>query len=168
MRMAELPPLLPKALVAVEDRRFYWHHGVDPVAIARALVADLRARRFVQGGSTLTQQLVRNFYLSNRRSLWRKLNEAVMAVLLELHYDKRTILETYLNEVYLGQDGRRAIHGVGLASEFYFGRPVQRLDAAQIALLVAMVRGPTYYDPRRHPAKSIPPSCVVRRPRRSA
>ena len=155
VRMSGLPPLLPKALVAVEDRRFYQHHGVDPVAIGRALVADLRARRFVQGGSTLTQQLVKNFYLSNRRSLWRKFNEAIMAVLLELHYDKRTILETYLNEVYLGQDGRRAIHGVGLASEFYFGRPVQRLDTAQVALLVAMVRGPTYYDPRRHPKRAL-------------
>ncbi len=155
VRIGELPPLLPKALVSVEDRRFYQHHGVDPVAIGRALVADLRARRFVQGGSTLTQQLVKNFYLSNRRSLWRKFNEAIMAVLLELHYDKRTILETYLNEVYLGQDGRRAIHGVGLASEFYFGRPVQRLDTAQVALLVAMVRGPTYYDPRRHPARAL-------------
>ncbi|WP_455385016.1 penicillin-binding protein 1B [Acidihalobacter prosperus] len=155
VRMSELPPLLPKALVSVEDRRFYEHHGVDPVAIGRALVADLRARRFVQGGSTLTQQLVKNFYLSNRRSLWRKFNEAIMAVLLELHYDKRTILETYLNEVYLGQDGKRAIHGVGLASEFYFGRPVQRLDTAQVALLVAMVRGPTYYDPRRHPKRAL-------------
>ncbi|MEJ2654358.1 MAG: penicillin-binding protein 1B [Acidihalobacter sp.] len=155
VRMSELPPLLPKALVSVEDRRFYQHHGVDPVAIGRALVADLRARRFVQGGSTLTQQLVKNFYLSNRRSLWRKFNEAIMAVLLELHYHKRTILETYLNEVYLGQDGRRAIHGVGLASEFYFGRPVQGLDTAQVALLVALVRGPTYYDPRRHPERAL-------------
>ncbi|APZ43451.1 penicillin-binding protein 1B [Acidihalobacter ferrooxydans] len=155
VRLDALPPLLPKALVAVEDRRFYLHHGVDPVAIGRALVVDLRARRFVQGGSTLTQQLVKNFYLSNRRSLWRKFNEAIMAVLLELHYDKRTILETYLNEVYLGQDGQRAIHGVGLASEFYFGKPVQQLDTAQIALLVALVRGPTYYDPRRHPARAL-------------
>ncbi|AOV17172.1 penicillin-binding protein 1B [Acidihalobacter aeolianus] len=155
VRMSEMPPLLPKALVAVEDRRFYEHHGVDPVAIGRALVADIRARRFVQGGSTLTQQLVKNFFLSNQRSLWRKFNEAIMAVLLETHYSKAEILETYLNEVYLGQQGSRAIHGVGLASEFYFDRPVQSLDTAQVALLVALVRGPTYYDPRRHPGRAL-------------
>lgn len=155
VRMSEMPPLLPKALVAVEDRRFYEHHGVDPVAIGRALVADIRARRFVQGGSTLTQQLVKNFFLNNQRSLWRKFNEAIMAVLLETHYSKAEILETYLNEVYLGQQGSRAIHGVGLASEFYFDRQVQQLDTAQVALLVAMVRGPTYYDPRRHPQRAL-------------
>ncbi|OBS10506.1 penicillin-binding protein 1B [Acidihalobacter prosperus] len=155
VRMNDMPALLPKALVAVEDRRFYEHHGVDPVAIGRALVADIRARRFVQGGSTLTQQLVKNFFLSNQRSLWRKFNEAIMAVLLETHYGKAEILETYLNEVYLGQQGSRAIHGVGLASEFYFDRPVQSLDIAQVALLVAMVRGPAYYDPRRHPQRAL-------------
>lgn len=155
VRLGQMPALLPKALVEVEDRRFYKHFGVDPVAIGRALVADIRARRFVEGGSTLTQQLVKNFFLNNRRSLWRKFNEAIMAVLLERHYSKQEILETYLNEVYLGQEGNRAIHGVGLASEFYFHRRVQELDTPQIALLVALVRGPAYYNPRRHPERAL-------------
>lgn len=155
VRLREMPSLLPSAVVEIEDRRFYHHHGVDPIAIGRALVADIRAGHFVEGGSTLTQQLVKNFFLSNQRSLWRKFNEAIMAVLLELHYSKSAILETYLNEVYLGEQGRRAIHGVGLASEFYFHKKLQQLDVSEIALLVALIRGPTYYDPRRHPQHAL-------------
>jgi penicillin-binding protein 1B len=153
VKLAEVPPLLPQGLVAVEDRDFYHHHGVAPRAIARAVLANLKAGATVQGGSTLTQQLVKNFFLSNQRSLWRKANEAVMAVLLEWHYGKDEILEAYLNEIYLGQEKSRAIHGFGLASHFYFDRPIQNLSLPQIATLIALVRGPSYYDPDRHPQR---------------
>ena len=153
VKLEEVPSLLPKGLVAVEDRDFYQHHGVAPRAIARAMLANLKAGATVQGGSTMTQQLVKNFFLTNRRSLWRKANEAIMAVLLEWHYDKPEILEAYLNEIYLGQEKSRAIHGFGLASHFYFDRPIQNLNLPQIATLIALVRGPSYYDPERHPER---------------
>jgi penicillin-binding protein 1B len=154
VQLAEVPPRLIDALIAVEDRRFHEHHGVAPRAIARAMLVNLRAGSTVQGGSTLTQQLVKNFYLSNERTLGRKLNEAIMAVLLDWHYEKGEILEAYLNEVYLGQDGQRAIHGFGLASQFYFEQPIGELKLHQAALLVALVRGPSYYDPRRNPERA--------------
>ncbi|PLX60337.1 penicillin-binding protein 1B [Sedimenticola selenatireducens] len=150
----DLPEPLVQALIVMEDRTFYQHHGVDPRAIARAVWANLRAGGVVQGGSTLTQQLVKNFYLTRERSLWRKLNEAAMALLLEAHYGKEEILGAYANEIYLGQDGGRAIHGFGLASHFYFNRSLRELDLAQMALLVAQVRGPSLYDPRRHPQRA--------------
>ncbi|MFW5453250.1 penicillin-binding protein 1B [Thioalkalivibrio sulfidiphilus] len=149
VRLDEVPPLLVSALIAVEDRKFYEHHGLDFSAIARAAWANLRAGRTVQGGSTLTQQLVKNYFLTQDRTLRRKFNEAIMALLLEWRYEKDEILEAYLNEVYLGQDGDRAIHGFGLASQFYFQRRLDELHPEQIALLVALVRGPSFYDPRR-------------------
>ncbi len=154
VRLQEVPRLLIDALLTVEDRRFYEHHGISPRAIARALFANLRAGSMVQGGSTLSQQLVKNFFLSNERTLTRKVNEAIMALLLEWHYEKDEILEAYLNEVYLGQDGARSIHGFGLASQFYFDRPLSELAPEQIALLVAEVKGPSYYDPRRNPQRA--------------
>jgi penicillin-binding protein 1B len=154
IRLAEAPPLLVQGLLAVEDRYFYEHHGIYLWAIARALIANLRAGEIAQGGSTLTQQLVKNFFLSNERSLWRKFNEAVMALLLERRYTKEEIFEAYLNEVYLGQDGQHAIHGFGMAAWFYFRRPVDELNLAQIALLIALVKGPSYHDPRRHPEQA--------------
>jgi len=150
VRLEDVPPLLTRALIDVEDRHFYTHHGIAPLSIARALLANIRAGSVVQGGSTLTQQLVKNFYLSNERTLTRKLNEAIMALMLEWHYGKDEILEAYMNEVYLGQDGQRAVHGFGLASHFYFERPLPELTAEQIALLVGLVKGPSYYNPRRH------------------
>ncbi len=154
VRLDEVPATLVKALIAVEDRGFYQHWGISPRAVARAMWVNLRSGRVVQGGSTLTQQLVKNFFLSNRRSLWRKLNEAIMALLIERRYDKNEILEAYLNEVYLAQDGQRAIHGFGLGSRFLFQRPLDELTTAQMALLVGMVKGPSYYDPRRHPQRA--------------
>lgn len=149
VKLDEVPPLLIDALLAVEDREFFSHHGVSPQSILRALWVNLRAGKTVQGGSTLTQQLVKNFFLSNERTLWRKFNEAIMALLLEVHYAKPEILEAYVNEIYLGQDGRRSIHGFGLASQFYFGQTLKNLAPQQVALLVALVKGPSYYDPRR-------------------
>jgi penicillin-binding protein 1B len=154
VRLDQVPQFVIEALVAVEDRKFYTHHGVDPRGIARALYTMLRGGR-IEGGSTLTQQLVKNFFLTPRRTLWRKFNEILMALLLELHYSKKDILETYINEVYLGQDGNRAIHGFGLASQFWFNRPVEQLQLHQGALLVGMLKGPTYYDPRRHPQRAL-------------
>ena len=155
MKLPQVPVLLRRGLLAVEDRHFYSHWGLDPRAIARALWTDLRQGGIVQGGSTLTQQLVKNFFLDNERTVWRKLNEAVMSLLLEWHYSKDDILETYMNEIYLGQDRERAIHGFGLASQFYFGVPLEKLAPQQIALLIGMVKGPSYYDPRHHPQRAM-------------
>ena len=124
------------------------------MAIARAMVANIRAGGIVQGGSTITQQLVKNFFLTRDQTLVRKANEALMALLLELHYSKQDILETYLNEVYLGQAGARGVHGVGLASQFYFARPVTNLEVQEIALLVGLIKGASYYDPRRNPERA--------------
>ena len=154
LRLEDVPDSLVDALIAVEDRNFRTHYGVSPPAIARALWVNLNSGRVVQGGSTLTQQLVKNFFLSNQRSLWRKFNEAIMSLLLESRYEKDEILEAYLNEIYLAQDGQRAIHGFGLGSRFFFQRPLGELSTAQIALLVGMVKGPSYYDPRRHPERA--------------
>lgn len=155
IKLDQAPPYLVETLVAVEDREFFDHFGVSPKSIARAVWVNLTAGEVRQGGSTLTQQLVKNFYLTNERSLNRKATEAMMAVLLELHYDKNEILEAYLNEVFLGQDGRRAIHGFGLASQYFFGRPLVELDVQHVALLVGMVKGPTYYNPRRNPERAL-------------
>ncbi len=154
VRLEEVPKLLYGTLLAVEDRHFWEHWGLSPRSIARAALANLKAGRTVQGGSTVTQQLVKNFYLTQERSLTRKAIEAVMAVLLELHYSKEEILETYLNEVYLGQRGRRGVHGFGLASEHYFQRPLSELQPHQFALLVGVVKGASYYNPWRHPERA--------------
>lgn len=153
VKLEDVPHKLTDGLVAVEDHQYYQHFGVNPRAIARALWANVRAGATVQGGSTLTQQLVKNFFLSNRRNLWRKANEAIMSLLLEWHYDKNEILEAYINEIYLGQQNSRAIHGFGLASRFYFDRNVDDLNLNQIATLIALVRGPSFYDPQRHPQR---------------
>ena len=139
----------------VEDRRFYRHIGIDPLAIARAAWANLRAGRTVQGGSTLTQQLARNFFLTPERTFTRKLNEALIALLLEWRYAKPELLEGYLNEVYLGQQGAHAIHGFGRAARHWFGRGLADLDLDEMALLAGLVRGPSYYDPRRHPERAM-------------
>ncbi|TNF36025.1 MAG: penicillin-binding protein 1B [Gammaproteobacteria bacterium] len=155
VRLDDVPPLLLKTLVQVEDRNFYSHWGVSLRGIARALLVNVQSGRLAQGGSTLTQQLVKNFYLTAERSLWRKAVEAVMAVLLEVHYSKDAILETYLNEVYLGQSGPRAVHGFGLASLHYFNRPVGELELHQIALLVGIVKGPSQYNPWKHPGRAL-------------
>jgi penicillin-binding protein 1B len=151
----EVPPLLPAALKAVEDRKFDTHHGVDPLAILRALVTNVRAGQVEQGGSTLTQQLVKSYFLDSRRTLRRKAEEAVMAIVLESRFEKADIMNAYINEIYLGQDGRRAVHGFGLASQFYFGKPLAECGLHEIALLVTIVRGPSYYDPRRHPERVL-------------
>lgn len=154
IQLAEAPPYLADALIAIEDRNYYSHHGISLRGIARAMLVNIKAGRFVQGGSTLTQQLIKNFYLSSERSLSRKLAEIPMAMLLDLHYSKEEILQAYLNEVYLGQEGSRAIHGFGLASQYLFAQPIHELKLHQVALMAAMVKGPSFYDPRRHPQRA--------------
>jgi len=153
VRLQEVPRHLVMELVATEDRNFFTHAGFDPRALARAAFRSLTGH--TEGGSTITQQLVKNFFLTPERTLKRKFTELVMAVLLEMHYGKEEILETYLNEIYLGQDRDRAIHGVGLAAQFYFGKEVRHLSVAESALLVALVKGPAVYDPRRHGARAL-------------
>ncbi len=146
-----IPEMLPKALTLVEDRNFYHHHGVAPLSIIRALMANIAAGRTVQGGSTLTQQLVKNLYLTRERAISRKIKEALMAVIIDARYSKSQIIQAYLNEVFLAQNGNRAVHGFGLASYFYFDRPASELSVPEIATLVAMIKGPSYYNPRKYP-----------------
>jgi penicillin-binding protein 1B len=150
-----IPQLLTDTLKAVEDRRYDSHFGIDPIGVARALFVNVSAGEIREGASTLTQQLVRSYFLSNERTWSRKLREAFMAIALEIRYSKAELLHAYVNEIYLGQDGARAIHGFGLASQFYFGKPLGELELHELALLVAEVRGPTYYDPRRHPQRAL-------------
>jgi penicillin-binding protein 1B len=154
VRLDEVPPALIDALIAMEDRRFFEHWGISPRGLARAVVANIKAGKRVQGGSTLTQQLVKNFYLSSERSFKRKFNEAIMALLLDWHYSKEEILEVYMNEVFLGQAGKRAIHGMGQAASFYFNRPLEELELPHFALLVTLVRGASFYNPLRHPKRA--------------
>ena len=149
--LEQVPELLQDTLLLIEDQDFYQHHGVKPTAIARAAMANIRAGRTVQGGSTLTQQLVKNMYLTHDQNMWRKFNEAIMALSLDYRFDKTEILEAYFNEVYFGQDRGHAIHGVGLASQYFFGKSVEDLSVSEVALLVGMVKGPSLYDPRRRP-----------------
>jgi penicillin-binding protein 1B len=149
VKLSEVPPLLPKTLLLVEDHDFYSHGGISLRGILRATLANLRARHSLQGASTITQQLIKNLFLSNERTLKRKVTEASMAVLLERHVSKDEILEAYLNEVDLGQDGPRAVHGFGLASQFYFSKPLNELQPHEIAMLVAIVKGSGKYNPRR-------------------
>lgn len=152
--LERVPSLLIETLLLIEDRDFYHHSGISLTSIGRAALANLAAMRTVQGGSTLTQQLVKNLYLTRDRTLWRKANEALMAIVLDYRFSKNEILETYLNEVYFGQDRGSAIHGVGLASRLYFGKQVEELDPADVALLVGVIKGPSYYDPRRYPERA--------------
>jgi penicillin-binding protein 1B len=154
LKLNQFPKPLIDALISVEDRKYYSHLGIDPRGIARALYKTVTGQR-IEGGSTLTQQLVKNFFLTSERTLTRKGTEVLMALLLEMHYSKDEILETYLNEIFLGQDASRAIHGFGLASHFYFDRPIERLELQELATLVGMVKGPGVYDPRKNPELTL-------------
>ncbi len=153
LRLAEMPPLLIAGVQAVEDREFKRHHGIDPLAVIRALWRNVSGGRR-QGGSTITQQLVRNLVLSLEQTWQRKFNEAVIAILIETRQDKGRILELYLNEVYMGQHAGQAVHGMAAAAEFYFARDLHQLGPAEIALLVGLVQGPSWLNPRRHPERA--------------
>jgi penicillin-binding protein 1B len=155
VELDRMPKHLVDAVLAVEDQRFYKHHGLDPRRIGGALVANIRAGGVAEGGSTITQQLAKNLFLHARRTPLRKIREAALSLMLELRYSKDEILEAYLNEIYLGQDGAAAIHGVGAASRFYFGKPVGRLSLAESALLAGMIRSPNRLAPTRHAADAV-------------
>ncbi|MDQ7997178.1 MAG: penicillin-binding protein 1B [Luteibacter sp.] len=155
VRLENVPPLLVQGLQAVEDRDFKNHIGLDFSAIARASVANIRAGHTVQGGSTLTQQLVRNLFLDRDQNMLRKVNEAILSLLMEAHYPKGRILEAYVNEVFLGQQGNQAVHGFAAGGEFFFGRRLEDLRPQEIALLIGLVKGPSYYDPRRYPDRAL-------------
>lgn len=153
--IADVPKPLIQTLIEIEDRNYYDHFGINPVAIVRAFVKNLIAGRVVEGGSTITQQLVKNYFLTNERSYTRKIKELFMAMAMNRRYTKDQILEAYMNEIYLGQNGRAGIYGFGLASYFYFGVPVSELTLDQMALLVGLIKGPSYYDPWRYPNHAL-------------
>jgi penicillin-binding protein 1B len=150
----EVAPELVQAILAIEDQRFFEHHGIDPRRVLGAAWANLRAARVVQGGSTLTQQLVKNFYLTRERTLGRKLEEAAMALILERNHTKEEILDAYLNEVYMGQRGGVAIHGMGEAALHFFGKRAADLSVAESALLAGLIQGPSHLSPRKHPERA--------------
>ena len=156
INLATVPEWMIDTLLTVEDKNFYHHHGVSPFAILRALVANLQAGRKVQGGSTITQQLAKNLLLNDaRKSYLRKIKEAFVALILDYRYSKDAILEAYFNEIYLGQNGNHGIHGFALASQFYFDKPLAEIEQHEFALLVAMVKGPSYYSPTRHRERTL-------------
>lgn len=154
VRVVDVAPTLVRAILVTEDTRYFEHHGVDLIGIGRAFVANVRAGEVRQGGSTLTQQLMKNFFLTADRTVSRKLEEMAMALVAERRYSKMQILENYLNEIYLGQRGARGIFGVAEASDFYFGKDPRDLDVAQAALLAGLIRAPNAYSPFRSPERA--------------
>ncbi len=161
VQLTDVPEQFRQGLLAVEDRDYYQHWGFSIMGIARAAFSNLRSGQVVAGGSTITQQLVKNYYLTSERTIVRKLTEVVMAVLLDLHYEKDEILESYINEVYLGQEGPRAVHGFALAAQHYFGKPLDQLNLNQQALLIGMIKGPSLYNPERNPKRALQRRNVV-------
>ncbi len=155
VRLEQVPGLLKEGLLLVEDRDFYHHRGVSPLSVLRALWANISAGRTVQGGSTLTQQLAKNMYLTSDRTLLRKVNEAMIALILDYRFSKDHLLEAYLNEIFLGQNHATAVHGFGLASRFYFAKPITELRPDEMALMIGLLKGPSYYDPRRYPERAV-------------
>ena len=143
----EVPEHLIHAVLAAEDSRFYQHHGLDPRGILRAFITNLRYGSIKQGGSTLTQQLAKNYFLTPQRTITRKIKESLLSVVMEIKYQKDEILEIYLNEIYLGQKGSVSINGVGEASYFYFGKPVTELSRPESATLAGLIRAPNHYSP---------------------
>jgi penicillin-binding protein 1B len=151
VRLSQIPPGLINAILAAEDHRFYEHHGVDPVRIIKAAIVDLTSHSIRQGGSTLTQQLMKNFFLSSERSYKRKLKEALMAYIAETKYSKDDILENYINQIYLGRRGQEQIYGVWEASEYYFSKEPRDLSLGEMATIAGMISSPNRLNPLRHP-----------------
>ena len=144
--LSAISSFFQNAVIASEDARFYSHIGIDILAIGRAFVTNIRKRQFVQGGSTITQQLAKNLFLSPKKTLWRKLYEAELALFLELRYSKKQILEMYLNKIYFGQDGPRGVYGVEEAAEFYFSKQANAISLEESALLAGIIRSPNRYS----------------------
>jgi len=161
VKIENLPPLLVQGLQTVEDRNFQNHIGIDPLGVMRAIYVNIREAGFEQGASTLTQQLVRSLFLSNTKTITRKVKEALYALIIEARFDKKTILEAYLNQVYLGQVGDQSIHGIAAGADFWFGRDVSQLQEHEIALLIGLVQGPPYWNPRKYPERALHRRAVV-------
>ncbi len=155
IKLSDLPPNFIQTLLVMEDASFFEHWGLSISGIGRAVWNNLKDGKIVSGGSTLTQQLMKNHFLSSQKNFLRKGKEALMALLTEIHYNKNTILEAYINEIYLGQNKQIAIHGFSRASEFYFDLPINQLESFQIALLIGIVKGASFYNPRKHPQRAI-------------
>jgi penicillin-binding protein 1B len=153
--LKEVSPHLIQAVLAIEDNRFYRHAGVDLKSMARAMWVNLKEGAIVQGGSTLTQQLVKNYFLDPERTVTRKINEILMALMLEMRYSKQEILETYFNEIYWGQSGTMGVFGVGEAARFYFGKRPSELSLGESALLAGMIKSPNLYSPFIDPERAV-------------
>lgn len=147
--LEQIPLFAQRAVLAIEDERFYHHFGIDVISIGRAIIANIASASFAQGGSTLTQQLAKNIFLSPKKTIVRKIQEIPTAISIERHLSKKQILELYLNEVYLGQEGSVAIHGFPAASKSFFGKSVEDLEIHEAALLAGIIKAPSYYNPRR-------------------
>jgi penicillin-binding protein 1B len=153
--LADVPKVLVNAVLAAEDARFYRHAGIDPLAVLRAAFANVKSGRIVQGGSTITQQTVKNLYFTQDRTWWRKIREALMSVILDSRYSKDRILEVYMNAVYLGQRGSVSICGMQAASRYFFGSNVSDVSLAEAATLAGLIRNPGGYNPFLHPERAI-------------
>src|ERR1700704_4734407 len=150
--LAQIPPRVVEAVLTIEDHRFYSHFGIDPVAVGRAVWTNFTKGGVVQGGSTITQQLAKNLFYSPQRTMGRKFKEALAALVLEVKYTKQNILESYLNEIYLGQAGFVSIYGVSEAAHRYFGKTLQELTVEEVAMIAGLIKGPNSYAPTKHPA----------------
>jgi penicillin-binding protein 1B len=149
--LAQIPPRIVETVLTIEDHRFYSHFGIDPVAVGRAIWTNVTKGGVVQGGSTITQQLAKNLFYSPQRTMGRKFKEALAALVLEVKYTKQNILESYLNEIYLGQAGFVSIYGVSEAAHRYFGKTLQELTVEEVAMIVGLIKGPNSYAPTKHP-----------------
>src|SRR6185295_3128871 len=149
--LAQIPPLIIETVLTIEDRRFYSHFGIDPIAVGRAIWANFTKGGVVQGGSTITQQLAKNLFYSPQRTMGRKFKEALAALVLEVKYTKQNILESYLNEIYLGQAGFVSIYGMSEAAHRYFGKTLQQLTVDEVAMVAGLIKGPNSYAPTKHP-----------------
>ncbi len=147
----EVPQILIETILAVEDQNFFNHYGISLRSISRAFLTNIKAGEVEQGGSTITQQLAKSLFFTSEQTIRRKVMEAIASLLIEFHYSKEEILLAYINDVFLAQSGRRAIHGFGMGAQHFFGTSIKNLDKDQIALLVGMLKGPSLYNPRRNP-----------------
>ena len=155
LKFEDIPASVWKAIIAVEDQHFLEHRGLDPRGLARAVWVNLRTQSLAQGGSTITQQLVKNLLARRNKNIFRKINEIFLAFVLEAKYSKEQILERYLNEVYLGQVGNLEVHGVAEGAKYFFGKELEELNLAEVALMAGLIRGPGYYSPYRHKERAI-------------
>ena len=155
LKFADIPAPIWKAILSAEDQHFLEHSGLDPRGLARAILVNIRTRSFAQGGSTVTQQLVKNLMARRSKNPFLKFNELFLSLMLEARYEKEQILERYLNEVYLGQVGSLEIHGVAEGAKHFFGKRVDELNLAEIALMAGLIRGPGFYSPYRYKDRAI-------------